>query len=951
MNKKFKNLFLAGALTLSLAGVVVACSDYDEDINKLQKENEELKSTVADLEKAIKAGCVITNVVATADGLTITTSDGKTYNVTNGKDGAQGEKGEKGDKGDTGATGATGPQGPKGETGATGPQGPQGEKGETGAQGPQGEKGEKGDTGAAGADGKDGGFYMPNADGFWYYYESKDAAGVKTDMTVFPAGTITAELKDGKLILHNVAGAEGDLVLDITKALSSLVFVPQCYVDGVEGMQYLAMTYNSLKVSAKDSKDEVWDGGDAASIAPEAIAEYHVNATNVELDDTYTYTFITKTLPYYTTRAEAEALKLTAAFDSYKDGVLKVKVKVDGEAASGKNISVFALQATKENVAVVSDYATLYRNTVKSLVIANPTKEEDTHYTTSVDVLWTEVLADAADCDATVAFDKTLNLKSIVAAHNFDRTCKGALSAEDFDKFGLSWKFELVKNYKIGDDDQASFATIEEDTLFTPKAYNANGVISVGKTPIVRVSILDGEKVVAVAYIKIAIETATVETPEYELKPVNAATANVFDFACATGVTPLATVAADVKTTIYDDLGLTKEQFHTLYDTFEAETTGFGTVTEGEGHVISWTATDDEIFAQKAGAVVSHSYKYYNSVDENIAVVVKLTATVADLAKFKAYDVKSSDYIQEYWNADFSQVAYNVAVPAQGSTDPAACVYKVDINAAFNTVKAGEDGNVGQIKLGNSDITGLNYFFCNEIEKVTKVGDVPVKFEVKDGVKLYANNELIAEINNEAESTPWNVFTYSKTSEVAKTLLNTGEMVVYIGAKGYICGTAESEGSREIQITFNGKDHFNALVKQPVTIATKSAGYFVDGVDFGAAGSKVDVASIIDPSDWRGYKFSAHANYWDYYGPFEVSFDLAKAKCNLNGEWQAVPATIVLEQEAADGTHKYGQLTYKNNSTVVTSDFVITVPATVKYGWGVITTEPIEIAVKKTVGE
>lgn len=943
MNKKFKNLFLAGALTLSLAGVVVACSDYDEDINKLQKENEELKSTVADLEKAIKDGCVITNVVATADGLTITTSDGKTYYVTNGEKGEKGDKGDTGAKGDKGDKGETGAQGPKGDTGATGPQGPQGEKGETGAQGPQGEKGEKGDTGAAGADGKDGGFYMPNADGFWYYYESKDAEGVKTNMTVFPAGTITAELKDGKLILHNVAGAEGDLVLDITKALSSLVFVPQCYVDGVEGMQYLAMTYNSLKVSAKDTKTETWEKGGAASIAPEAIAEYHVNATNVELDDTYTYTFITKTLPYYTTRAEAEALKLTAAFDSYKDGVLKVKVKVDGEAASGANISVFALQATKENVAVVSDYATLYRNTVVSPVVAWPyAKEaENKDYVTVLATVW-----DAENADITLAYSDTLNLNTIVAAHTPVKDAKCVeMSAADFEKFGLSWKFELVNN------DDAAFAAIKNDTILTLKPYNAAGVVSIDKTPIVRVSLLDGENVVAVGYVKVKIAKAEATAKDYELKPVNAANANVFDFACATGVTPLATVAADVKTTIYDDLGLTKEQFHTLYNSFKAEETGFGTVTEGEGHVISWTATDAEIFAQEAGAVVSHSYKYYNSLDENIAVVVKLTATVADLAKFKAYDVKSSDYIKEYWNADFSQVAYNVAVPAQGSTDPAACVYKVDINAAFNTVKAGEDGNVGQIKLGNSDITGLNYFFCNEIEKVTKVGDVPVKFEVKDGVKLYANNELIAEINNEAESTPWNVFTYSKTSEVAKTLLNTGEMVVYIGAKGYICGTAESEGSREIQITFNGKDHFNALVKQPVTIATKSAGYFVDGVDFGAAGSKVDVASIIDPSDWRGYKFSAHANYWDYYGPFEVSFDLAKAKCNLNGVWQTVPATIVLEQEAADGTHKYGQLSYKNNGTVVTSDFVITVPATVKYGWGVITTAPIEIAVKKTVGE
>ena len=153
MNKKIKNLFLAGALVLGFAGVAVSCTDYDDDINKLKEENSKLASTIKDLQSKIDAGCVITGVTATADGIVITTSDGKTYTITNGKDGAKGDKGD---------------------------------------------KGEPGAPGAPGKDGKDGGFYMPNADGFWYYYESKDAEGVKTDLTVFPVGTITAELKDGK---------------------------------------------------------------------------------------------------------------------------------------------------------------------------------------------------------------------------------------------------------------------------------------------------------------------------------------------------------------------------------------------------------------------------------------------------------------------------------------------------------------------------------------------------------------------------------------------------------------------------------------------------------------------------------------------------------------------------------------------------------------------------------
>ena len=114
MNKKIKNLFLAGALVLGFAGVAVSCTDYDDDINKLKEENSQLASTIKDLQSKINAGCVITGVTATDDGLVITTSDGKTYTITNGKDGAPGAPGKDG------------------------------------------------------KDGKDGGFYKPNADGFWY---------------------------------------------------------------------------------------------------------------------------------------------------------------------------------------------------------------------------------------------------------------------------------------------------------------------------------------------------------------------------------------------------------------------------------------------------------------------------------------------------------------------------------------------------------------------------------------------------------------------------------------------------------------------------------------------------------------------------------------------------------------------------------------------------------------
>ena len=89
MNKKIKNLFLAGALVLGLAGVAVSCTDYDDDINKLQGDQKALSEQVSglqgqvqELQNKINAGFVITAVTPISGepgGWEFTTSDGKTY--------------------------------------------------------------------------------------------------------------------------------------------------------------------------------------------------------------------------------------------------------------------------------------------------------------------------------------------------------------------------------------------------------------------------------------------------------------------------------------------------------------------------------------------------------------------------------------------------------------------------------------------------------------------------------------------------------------------------------------------------------------------------------------------------------------------------------------------------------------------------------------------------------
>ena len=96
MNKKFLSVILFSTLMVGTAGTFTSCKDYDDDIEQINNELSGIKSQIEALEGKIKDGKWITSVAQTANGLTITLSDGTTYDVTNGKGGAAGTPGAAG---------------------------------------------------------------------------------------------------------------------------------------------------------------------------------------------------------------------------------------------------------------------------------------------------------------------------------------------------------------------------------------------------------------------------------------------------------------------------------------------------------------------------------------------------------------------------------------------------------------------------------------------------------------------------------------------------------------------------------------------------------------------------------------------------------------------------------------------------------------------------------------
>ena len=135
---------------------------------------------------------------------------------------------------------------------------------------------------------------------------------------------------------------------------------------------------------------------------------------------------------------------------------------------------------------------------------------------------------------------------------------------------------------------------------------------------------------------------------------------------------------------------------------------------------------------------------------------------------------------------------------------------------------------------------------------------------------------------------------------------------------------------------------------------------FIYDVDFGEKGSYIDIDSLVTVFDWRGRNFNDYPSYWDYYGPFEITIDVNGAECDLNGERQSLPQSVILIQTEPGETsvkdpdsgetvtlpaNRHGFLMRKFSTVGLTQPFNIYVKARIKYGFGTIQTDWITIPV------
>ena len=1005
MKRKFLSTLLFGALACTTLSTVTSCKDYDDDINNLQNQIDALSKKIDDINSQISAGSVITSVTPTANGVTVTLSNGKSYDLTNGKDGKDGTAWTISEDGYWVKDGV------KTDYKALG---------KDGKDGKDGADGKPGEAGKPGENGKDGIYFVPNTE--TGCFDKCDATGKVIEQTniSWKLSAVTGVMDNDVLTLYGIPDKNGvvnekGIQISLSNNLRGLVFAGDAeengeyvttYVDAIPGIRIADFEFAAQKLNDADKQTEktVALGGKNANgyvgndtIRNATYAYYHVNPSNVNVEDLKSLKFdLQANDNYTTTRTAAKNLTAAAEFVSYdsENGVVKVKVNTTGVPATAEKISIVKLQATKNNdETVTSDAATLWKKDIKNVYIADKKKSEaekvptkhhfreakfgidGKDYQTNCSFqnvpVWSTT--DASDIDINLTVGETIDLNDYVYAHEIPNY--SSCSVLDYAKLGLAFKYEVVKNYKIGTlkTDQADFVSLNGSEL-TSKVYDTNGAAAIGRTPIIRITLYNtaNNRIVKVAYAKVKIVKEKVADKELTIVPQDKDKGE-FKFTCE-GAT-LATTIIQTNKEIYNVVGLGRDDFHKTYSKFDENNGAKGEVgkveeitedIDGETtHILKWTVTAEEMWAN-AGKEVVHTVYYKNpTVGNSVKITLKAKVTGVEKAK----DYADADRIAEYWKGDKAQ--FNVAVPEKESTDATKCVFKNDLNSVFKTNKDG--------KLDLGDGVTYSYFFCKDNEKVTKVGEYDVKFSVsKDGLTLsaalknaegeFGAAQEVAKITNGAAAVPFNYVELLTTGN-AKALLNTGVFDVQYGVKANACTFEDND----IKITFKGEDHFTATFVQPVVVAAKAADKFIDGVDFGEKGSFVKLEDLIAPSDWRGRAFSDYTNYWKYYGVTKITVDKASAKCDLNhsSEKIDVPATIELNQEAAsndkffDGykkddkgnvtsnknfiTSDYGFLTYKNNGSTVNEDFNLYVKVTVEYKWGTIATDYITVPVAKTI--
>lgn len=749
-----------------------------------------------------------------------------------------------------------------------------------------------------------------------------------------------------KALNDKLAAAEKALNVNVVRTmlnsrLTSLVFIPDFVSD--RGGALPLVSFAGLRTE------------ECGEIAPSGVVlKYQLNPSSVKLSDIKKDEVVVKyNAPTVAGRKGEVTVK--ASNVSIENGILRVTAVIDNLSnlygAQDPKINQLQVRvplAGEDDVFVSSDwvkvdYSSKGAAIVKSEKVAGRDRTADYQLPTTV----AAAKALNPDSDLRVvdlAVDKSLDLNQVVkAVYNSGNWA-------DITGFGLSFKFDLndengqpiIYNRGVNNTNQQEFISLNDKGVASARVYTQNGnSAAVGRTPIVRVLLKSGDCVVKEGFLKINIVPREIPA----VPPINIGNEGNYQAQCGAVQTLHRVGTQEMNEKFYHAVDMSKTDFHTVFR-LEQEAGGVGTIREirdaddPTSYNLVYQLTENEVWSN-IGKVVTKSAVYTNGGRNVIKVTFSYTITVETVRLNIARD--------NYFDNNWDYIKLNVAVPDEGSEDSSRATFAPNLNNAFLTTAPS--------KVLTLNKPGYTYEYVFAEQQPTLSG---VTLSVSsNGKELIATKdgrtETIARLLPQSAANG-DVIEYQRGT-LAKELLNKDVDFVRANVKLVVKNTCR-KAVKFIEENIGG-DTFQVRFLRPVNVEPNSVTHFVDGVDFGAKGSVLNMNDVVKLSDWRNIAKSTenyfflpnHENYYRYYDVRSVTVDVTKITpegLKVGGSAvNKLPETIEVEQTAPTQEYPFGTLTYRNNGTNLVEGFTLKVPVTVEYKWGRVSTM-VRVPVKVT---
>ena len=948
MKRKYFSALLMGALTIASVSTFTSCKDYDDDISSLQSQIDKLNEMVSKIQGQIDKGAILTGVSPVENGVKLTLSNGDSYTITNGKDGA---------KGADGAAGAPGTPGKDADIWKIGDDG-YWYKNETKTDWKAvGTDGAAGAAGTAGTPGKDGKYYVPNPQtGTFFVYGDGDKDAYDSGVSYLASGIITATWSKDVLTLNGVKNEAGEqIVINLTTDLKALVFSPEYYYQGIEAFEMATYKFKPKTVKEVDPDGNYkTDAPTTASAffnyAPDMTASYFLNPANAKVEDkAELFSFISADKEYTRATGAKRDFRVEKV-DLSKSGMVTVHTKYNGDAvksiAADNQVTVLALQYKGVNGTVTSDFAAVRATAYTDLQL---NLASDPHackhlYGTAMDAINND-----AQVNLKYNNDKGIDLRELI---NTDRVYQGGTcqawdknAKEDLVKqAGFKYSFELV-GYQEGANEtsQSAHAAIAADGYTmraqmpeggkqqaygysAEKANNLQNPATINREPLVRVILTDtvNNKIASVGYLKFKITNKDTQDQQQVFPMATVTTPYTID--CGeNNVMKQDLKWFDIEEQIIAQLSLSKTQFETTYgyegdasdldqfDKAELNATALPSVSKigvvqhttqdengTETEVLKWAVDNQKAYAAfKSGKTSLTTYirftkktdaesvakpDYVNSADKYVYVKFTWTPSAINLTPSTAFDNGSK--LVSYWYG----------------------ANKLDANSGFAEIHGNVEavGSTDNLKNGAATDDADDEFVFN-ISNTLKGNKLAVNEMAAPyaglNSKLVLTYEFVSGHGLYANAAGDKIFTDPLLANLVATLNKTTGVVSMKGC---------SDAAKEKLNAYAPKTGEVNTLDKVLTARVKVVATMCGNIDVPVNNKEFDVKfirpiSITDATakfvdgvtttaplkltfvDWRGYNFTGTrvptANYFTYYGVKSIALDIPNAKTNLNNNW------------------------------------------------------------------